>query len=179
MSNLEQGLPMIDTLIPHAERVASRLKARGQTIAVGESAAGGLITAALLAVPGASAYCRGGLVIYTRDALLALKAVDLERLASLQASTEAYACFEAQTLRTHFGTDWGLGETGAAGPTGNKYGDAAGHACLGVADALGGTWTRTIETGSSDRLANMQAFARAALELMSDTLDDAPPIVRC
>lgn len=173
---------MIEPLMQHAGRVAVELKARGQTIAVGESAAGGLITAALLAVPGASAYCRGGLVIYTRNALLSLKAVDLARLATMRASTEAYACFEAHTLRTHFETDWGLGETGAAGPTGNKYGDAAGHACvavagpgLGLATGAIGERSRTLETGSTDRLGNMQAFAAAALLLMAETLEGLPP----
>jgi nicotinamide-nucleotide amidase len=172
---------MIEPLMQHAGRVAVELKARGQTIAVGESAAGGLITAALLAVPGASAYCRGGLVIYTRNALLSLKAVDLARLATMRASTEAYACFEAHTLRTHFETDWGLGETGAAGPTGNKYGDAAGHACvavagpgLGLATGAIGERSRTLETGSTDRLGNMQAFAAAALLLMAETLEGLP-----
>ena len=173
---------MIEPLMQHAGRVAVQLKARGQTIAIGESAAGGLITASLLAVPGASAYCRGGLVIYTRNALLSLKAVDLDRLATMRASTEAYACFEAQTLRTHFETDWGLGETGAAGPTGNKYGDAAGHVCVAVAGpGLGpatgtiGERSRTLETGSTDRLGNMQAFAAAALLLLAETLEGLPP----
>lgn len=170
---------MIESLIAPAERAGALLKARAQTIAVGESAAGGLITAALLAVPGASAWCRGGLVIYTRHALLSLKAVDLERLASLRASTEPYARFEAETLRAHFGTDWGLGETGAAGPTGNSYGDAAGHACMAAVGPGGEAWSRTIATGSSDRLANMQAFARAALELLVETLDRTPTGTRC
>jgi PncC family amidohydrolase len=177
---------MIEPLLELSHRVAVQLKARRQTIAVGESAAGGLITAALLAVPGASAYCRGGLVIYTRNALLSLKAVDLAKLGSMRASTEAYARFEAQTLRAHFETDWGLGETGAAGPTGNKYGDAAGHVCVAVAgpgvaaahDAPAGTIgerSRTLETGSTDRLGNMQAFAAAALLLLAETLEGLPP----
>ena len=173
---------MIEPLLELSHRVAVQLKSRRQTIAVGESAAGGLITAALLAVPGASAYCRGGLVVYTRNALLSLKAVDLAKLDSMRASTEAYARFEARTLRAHFETDWGLGETGAAGPTGNKYGDAAGHACIAVAgpglDAPAGTIgerSRTLETGSTDRLGNMQAFAAAALLLMAETLEGLPP----
>lgn len=164
---------MIDDLMVHAERVAAQLKARRQTIAIAESAAGGLITASLLAVPGASAYCRGGLVIYTRDVLLALKAVNVEELRGIQASTEIYARFEAKTVRAHLDSDWGLGETGAAGPTGNRYGDAAGHACVAVSGGGigGGEWSRTIETGRNDRLANMKAFACAALELMAHTLE--------
>jgi len=170
---------MIESLKAPAERAGALLKSRDQTIAVGESAAGGLITAALLAVPGASAWCRGGLVIYTRHALLSLKAVDLDRLALLRASTEPYARFEAETLRAHFDTDWGLGETGAAGPTGNRYGDPAGHACVAAVGPGGETWSRTIATGSSDRLANMQAFARAALELLVETLERTPAGTRC
>ena len=115
-------------LLPLAEKAAALLKARNETIAVAESSAGGLITAALLAVPGASAYCRGGAVIYTRQALLALKDMNVEMLAGMRPSTEAYALFEAQAVRERFAADWGLGETGAAGPTGNRYGDSAGHA---------------------------------------------------
>jgi nicotinamide-nucleotide amidase len=174
---------MIEPLLEQAGRVAAQLKARGQTIAVGESAAGGLITAALLAVPGASAYCRGGLVVYTRNALVSLRSIDVAKLDTMRAATEAYARFEAQTLRSHFETDWGLGETGAAGPTGNKYGDPAGHVCVAVAGpGLGtspsevGERSRTIRTGSADRLGNMQAFAAAALLLMAETLEElAPP----
>ena len=54
-------------LVALAERVGERLKARGETIAIAESSAGGLISAALLAIPGASAYFVGGAVVYTRE----------------------------------------------------------------------------------------------------------------
>ena len=152
---------MNDPRLERAGLVAAQLKARGQTIAVGESSAEGLITAALLAVPGASAYCRGGLVVYTRNALVSLRSIDVAKLDTMRAATEAYARFEAQTLRSHFETDWGLGETGAAGPTGNKYGDAAGHVCLAVAGpGLGPTHgaiverSRPPETGSPHRPGN-------------------------
>ena len=155
-------------LLPLAEKAAALLKVRNETIAVAESSAGGLITAALLAVPGASAYCRGGAVIYTRQALLALKDMRVEMLAGMRPSTEAYALFEAQVVRERFAADWGLGETGAAGPTGNSYGDPAGHACFAVAGRV--ERTLTLETGSSDRVANMHAFAAAALELLVQSL---------
>jgi nicotinamide-nucleotide amidase len=74
----------------------------------------------------------------------------------------------AETVRNRLDADWGLAETGATGPTGNRYGDAAGHACLAVA----GRWkaSRVLETGSSDRMANMIAFANAALELLEEVL---------
>src|SRR5688572_4413847 len=60
------GTASMQTLIPLAEKIAARLQQRGETIAVSESSTGGLISAALLAVPGASAYFLGGAVVYTR-----------------------------------------------------------------------------------------------------------------
>jgi nicotinamide-nucleotide amidase len=151
-----------------AARVASLLKARRQTIAVAESAAGGLISAALLAVPGASAYFVGGGVIYTgvaRERLLGMSATDM---AAVRPATEAYARLLAERIRSHLGTTWGLAETGASGPTGNRYGDAPGHACI----ALSGPReiATTIETGSAEREPNMWRFARAALELLERAL---------
>jgi len=159
-------------LLPLAERAAALLKARNETIAVAESSAGGLITAALLAVPGASAYCRGGAVIYTRQALMALKDMRVEMLAGMRPSTEAYALFKARAVRERFAADWGLGETGAAGPTGNRYGDSAGHACFAVAGRV--ECAMTLETGSDDRVENMHAFAAAALEFLVQNLTRDP-----
>lgn len=155
-------------LIPHAEKVAALLKARGETIAVAESSAGGLINAALLAVPGASAYCLGGAVIYTRKALLGLRDMRADMVQGMTPSTEAYALFKARAIRERFGADWGLAETGAAGPTGNRYGDAAGHSCFAVAGRV--ERAATLETGSADRVANMHAFAAAALQLLAQSL---------
>jgi len=159
-------------LLPYAEKVAAVLKARNETIAVAESSAGGLITAALLAVPGASAYCRGGAVIYTRKALLGLRDVREEMLVGLTPSTEAYALLKARIIRERFLSDWGLGETGAAGPTGSRYGYPAGHACFAVAGRI--ERAITLETGSSDRTANMYAFAAAALEFLAECLASGP-----
>jgi len=151
-----------------AARVARRLIARGETIAVSESSAGGLISAALLAVPGASAYFLGGAVVYTGAARQALLGITPDDLVGMRPSTEPYAALLARTVRTKFAVSWGLAETGATGPTGNRYGDAAGHACLAIdGPALE---TRTIETGSPDRPANMRAFAAAALELLEAAL---------
>jgi len=158
----------MEKLLPHARHVAELLKERKQTIAVAESSAGGLISAALLAIPGASAYFRGGAVVYTRHVWHAMKNLDKDKLAQLQAATESYALFEARTIREHFGTDWGVGETGAAGPTGNRYGNPAGHTCIGVCG--GAEQALTVGTGSSDRLANMYAFAESALKLVAVAL---------
>src|SRR5829696_6655554 len=109
-----------------AARVAARLIERGETIAVAESSAGGLVSAALLAVPGASAYFLGGTVVYTRAAREALLAIPAEKLDGVRAASEPYAALLAEGARAKLGTVWGLGETGATGPTGNRYGDPAG-----------------------------------------------------
>ncbi|HET7342804.1 MAG TPA: CinA family protein [Methylomirabilota bacterium] len=151
-----------------AAAAAARLVARKETIAVAESSAGGLISAALLAVPGASAYFLGGAVVYTQAARRGLLGVGDEAVRGVRSSTEAYALVKARAIRERLGTTWGLSETGATGPTGNRYGDAAGHACL----AISGPVERavTLETGHGDREANMRAFARAALELLVQAL---------
>jgi PncC family amidohydrolase len=155
-------------LLPQAERIAARLKARRETVAVAESSTGGLVSAALLAVPGASAYFVGGAVVYTGAARRGLLDIGDAAMAGMRAATEPYALLVARTARERLGTDWAIAETGAAGPSGNRYGDAAGHSCI----ALAGPAERaiTLETGSADRLANMRAFARAALELFEKAL---------
>jgi nicotinamide-nucleotide amidase len=155
-------------LLPLAERIAARLKTRGETVAIAESSTGGLISAALLAVPGASAYFIAGSVIYTRYARAGLLAIPDPLPGGMRASTEPYAALLARTVRERCQADWGLGETGATGPTGNRYGDAAGHSCM----AIDGPTMRavTLETGSADRVANMRRFARHALELLEAAL---------
>jgi len=159
----------MEALVAVAELVAQRLVARKQTIAVAESSAGGLIAAALLAVPGASAYFLGGAVVYTRDARRVLMDIPDEAMNGIRSASEPYAELLARQIKTRFATDWGLSETGAAGPTGNRYGDAAGHACFAVAGPVSAVIT--LESGSSDRFANMQLFARSALELLLGKLD--------
>ena len=151
-----------------AASLGTLLKERKETIAVAESSAGGLISAALLAVPGASAYFLGGGVIYTRAARRALLRVEDESVTSIRSSTEAYALLKAQTIRELLGATWGLAETGAAGPTGNRYGDRAGHACLAVAGPV--ERAMTLETRHGDREQNMWAFAKAALALLETSL---------
>ena len=152
--------------------VATLLQARGETVAVAESAAGGLIAATLLAVPGASAYFVGGGVVYTRAARRELLRVTDDDLQGVRASTEAYALITARAIRERLGTTWGVAETGAAGPTGNRYGDAAGHACVAVAGPV--ERAVTVETRQADREANMWIFARAALDLLRAGLEARP-----
>ena len=158
-----------NTLTTMASSLGALLKERKETVGVSESSAGGLISAALLAVPGASAYFLGGGVIYTQAARRALLRVPDESVAGIRSSSEAYALLKARTIRQLLGTTWGLSETGATGPTGNRYGDAAGHACIAV---IGPSVERaiTLETGDADRERNMWAFTRAALALLEDAL---------
>jgi PncC family amidohydrolase len=157
---------------PIAEKIAALLIERKETIAIAESSTGGLIAAALLAVPGASAYFLGGAVVYTRAARAALLGITDADMANLRPSTEAYSLLISRRVRERHGATWGLGETGATGPTGNRYGDAAGHTCIAVA----GPSERaiTLETGSAGRLANMDAFAKRALELLYEALSPSP-----
>jgi nicotinamide-nucleotide amidase len=159
----------MQTVLPVAEELARRLKARRETIAVAESSAGGLIAAALLAVPGASAYFLGGAVVYTAQARQALVGISLEEMAGLRSSSEPYAQLLADTVRRQHAATWGLAETGAAGPSGNRYGDAAGHTCIAVSGP--GRRVLTLETASTDRLGNMRVFARTSLETLLQTLD--------
>ena len=158
----------MQTLIPIAARIADRLKTRQETIAVAESSSGGLISAALLAVPGASAYYLGGGVTYTGRALKQLLGVSREELTGMRSSSEPYAQFLAQSVRAKFRSSWGISETGAAGPSGNPYGDAPGHSCVAVAGPV--ERVLTLETARLDREANMRAFAKAALELLEREL---------
>lgn len=158
-------------LLPVAETIAQRLIARRETIAVAESSTGGLIAAALLAVPGASAYFLGGAVVYTKSARIALLGFGDVEMGSMRAATEAYALFIARCVRDRHGAIWGLGETGATGPTGNRYGDPAGHTCLAVAGPA--ERAMTLRTGSDERLSNMEAFATRALELLVEVVPAA------
>ena len=151
-----------------AEAIARRLVERKESVAVGESAAGGLISAALLGVAGASAYFKGGVVVYTGDGKQRLAGMTPEDLAAHRSATVPHTAMLARTIRERLGATWGLAETGAAGPTGNRYGDAAGHAALAVSGPI--ERTEVIETGQTDRRQNMAAFALAALRLLERAL---------
>src|ERR1700744_5359503 len=147
-----------------AAALGERLKAEGQTVAVAESSSGGLISAALLGVAGASKYYLGGAVVYTGKARMVLMDLPREAVAGMRSASEPYAMLLARTARERFGATWGVSETGAAGPTGNGYGDAAGPTSIAISGPTEAVIT--LETGESDRAANMEAFAAAALDLL-------------
>ena len=161
--------PGSSPLSMNAAAIAALLRERKETVGVSESSAGGLISAALLSIPGASAYFLGGGVIYTRASRAALLGITDADMTGLRASSEPYALLLARTARTRLGADWALAETGAAGPTGNRYGDPAGHTCIGVAGPL--ERAVTLRTGSADRQANMRAFGLRALELLAEAIE--------
>jgi len=158
----------MELLLPKAETIAALLRAKKHHIAIAESSTGGLVSSALLAVPGASDYFLGGAVVYTQKARLIFLGLGDADLAGMRPSTEAYALLAARRVRERFAVDWGIAETGATGPTGNRYGDAPGHSCIAVAGAV--ERAITVETGQSDRVANMRAFAAAALDLLARVL---------
>jgi nicotinamide-nucleotide amidase len=158
-------------LLPLAQTIAQRLIARRETIVIAESSTGGLISAALLAVPGASAYFLGGAVIYTKSARAALLGIGNADMEGFRPASEAYALLLARRVRDRHRAIWGLGETGATGPTGNRYGDPAGHTCIAVAGSA--ERAATLRTGSADRLSNMDAFAKRGLELLVEVIPAA------
>lgn len=151
-----------------ALRIAALLTRRKETVGVVESSAGGLINAALVAVPGASAYYLGGCIVYTEASRTGLLSITREEMKGMRSASEPYAALAARRVREKLGATWGLCETGASGPTGNRYGDAAGHACVAVSGPL--EKVITLETRSSDREANMRLFAQRALELLESCL---------
>src|SRR5690348_174719 len=163
----------MQNLLPVADRLGVALKERRETIGIAESSTGGLISAALLAVPGASAYFLGGAIVYTRESRRTLLDIPDSAFAGIRGVTEQLAQVLARGTLRRFATTWSLAEVGAAGPTGNRYGDAAGHSCIAIAGPV--ERAITVETGSSDRVANMRTFAAAALELLSQNLAASAP----
>jgi nicotinamide-nucleotide amidase len=154
-------------LIEPAHRVAALLRARGDTVAVAEGSAGGLVSAALLSVPGASAYYLGGVVVYTAAAYRAWMKGAVEAPAGMRGATEGFAAHLAAAAAVRLGATWGVGEAGAAGPP-NPYGDPAGHCWVAVAGPASST--RHLLTGVEGRDENMVLFAAAALELLAETV---------
>ncbi len=159
----------MEKLIPIAAKIGAMLKERRETVAIAESSTGGLISAALLSVAGASAYFIGGSVVYTLKARRAMLDVPDAAFANIKSVTEEGALILARAAKERLGVTWSVSEIGASGPTGNRYGDPPGHSCIAIA----GPHERslTVETGSADRIANMRAFGAAALNLLLQALE--------
>jgi PncC family amidohydrolase len=158
-----------DELVDLGGRVGQRLVERGETVGVAEGSCGGLVSAALLAVPGASAYYRGGAVVYTGHAVRGLIArAGVEPPDPMRGASEPFAAYLAESISVSLGSTWGVGEGGATGPSGNPYGDPPGHCWVAVFGPR--SMTRHVLTDDDDRGANMTAFAVAALELLGEAL---------
>lgn len=154
----------MNDLIELTSQIALILKKNKQTVSVIESSSGGLISSALLSQEGASAYYMGGQVIYTLQSIRAITDLRIRDLKekNIRSSSEPFALLISQKSCDLYKSDWAIGESGAAGPTGNGYGDPPGYSCFAVAGKK--EKTSHILTNSSVRVENMQAFAKASLE---------------
>jgi len=159
-------------LLAAGRRAGDALVRRAHTVAVAEGSCGGLVSAALLAVPGASAYYRGGAVIYTAAAVRSLLGTAVPRPEPLRGASEPFARWLAEEVAADLGTTWGVGEGGATGPSGNPYGDPAGHCWMAVHGPS--PRTRHLLTGDDRRTENMVAFATAALTLLAEQVEATP-----
>ncbi len=149
--------------------IGHRLVAAGQTVSVAESSTGGLISANLLSVAGASQFFMGGSVVYTLASRRAYLDLDRERLKDLKPLTEAMVLEFAASARVKLNATWGIAELGAAGPAGTPYGHGPGVSVIGIVGPKSDSCT--VETDSSDRIENMRAFTKAGLKLLAKVLD--------
>ena len=158
-------------LLPVAAEIAELLTKRGETLALSESSMGGLVSASFVAQPGASAFYLGSTVIYTRGAAKALYGLEGAPGPDLKPLTEPYVAAMAERVRDRLRATWALAEMGASGPSGSPYGPPPGTAVIAIAGPAPAAIT--VSTGSADRVANMRAFAEAALRQFMDVLTKA------
>lgn len=154
-----------------AQEIASLLTDRGETISVAEATTGGLISAALLWVAGASRYYVGGGVVYTLKSRTGLAGVPAEEYANYRGTTPELLASLAGSMRQRLGTTWCIAESGLAGPTGGRAGAPAGRTTIGVAGPV--SRTTVIETGISDRGENMVEFTTHSLRFLRDAIREA------
>ena len=162
-------MPISEELTELANRVGARLKERGETVAVAENSAGGLVSAALLAVPGASAYFVGGAVpLLPPCRRRRFWACRIARRPNRARRPSRTRWMLANTIRERLSTTWGLAETGTR-PVRPAIATAMPRATP--------AWPRgpseratTLKTGSGNRAANMDALACAGLRLFLEAL---------
>ena len=166
-------MELLRDLHPQAVRIADALRERGEKIAVADGATGGLIAAVLLTVPGALKFYVGGGIVYSFKARDVLFDLPREAYEGMRSVTEEYAMLQARAIRDQMGADWGIAESGSAGSSKHPMGVASGRSVAAVTGP-GIERLATVETESDDRIANMEAFTRNALDLLERTLQDAP-----
>ena len=161
---------MLDQTHKQALRIAQLLRERGEKVAVADGATGGLVAASLLTVPGALDFFVGGGVVYSFRARDVLFDLPRDAYAGMRGASEDYALLQARAIRDNFGAQWGLAESGSVGGSSHPSGAPAGRSCAAVVGPDGFEFVRVTETGSDERIANMEAFTRAALQTLEDAL---------
>ncbi len=163
-------MSLLAELHPQALRIAGLLRERGEKIAVADGATGGLIAASLLTVPGALEFFVGGGVVYSFRARDVLFAQPREAYKGMRGASEDYALLQARSIRDNFQAEWGIAESGSVGGSSHPSGAPAGRSCAAIVGPDGLEVTRITETQSDERIANMEAFTRAALQLLEESL---------
>ncbi len=149
------------------EEIAELLSGRGETVAVAESTTGGLVSAALLSVAGASRYYAGGGVVYTLKSRTELAGVPAEQYENYRGTTRDMLASLAESMRERLGATWCVAESGLAGPAGGRKAPA-GRTLVSVVGSV--TAGEMLETGSADREENMSAFTTFALRTLRDAI---------
>ena len=161
---------MLEQTHQQALRIADLLRRRGEKVAVADGATGGLVAASLLTVPGALDFFVGGGVVYSFRARDVLFDLPRDAYAGMRGASEDYALLQARAIRDNFGAQGGLAESGSVGGSNHPSGAPAGRSCAAVVGPDGFEFVRVTETGGDERIANMEAFARAALQTLEDAL---------
>jgi len=154
-----------------ANDIAERLIARGETVAVAEATAGGLVSAALLSVAGASKFYKGGGVVYTLASRTALAGADAKQYENYRGTTPEMLASLTESMRRRLDATWCIAESGLAGPTGGRFGATVGKVTIGVAGPV--SRVEVFQTGLSDRIENMVEFATRSLRYLSDAIREA------
>ncbi len=151
-------------VFPDSAMAGELLRSRGWTVAVAESCTGGLLGAALTAVPGSSAYVLGGVIAYDNAVKTGVLNVDTTLLAQHGAVSEEVASAMARGARQLLGADVGVGITGVGGPGAEEGGKPAGLVYVAVAGPTGERAVRLDE--DRGREGNRAAAVAAALRIL-------------
>ena len=154
-----------------AARVLETLAGRGETLATAESLTGGLLSARLTDVPGASRSFVGGVVSYATRVKVSLLGVPPEVVQEHGVVSEECALAMARGVRDGLDATWGLATTGVAGPD-QQEGRAVGTVWVAIAGPAGAT-ARLLALGG-DRAAIRQTSCDAVLELLAQELGSEP-----
>lgn len=147
---------------------------RGRTVAVAESCTGGLVGGALTAVPGSSAYFRGGILAYANEAKTALLGVTPAVLESDGAVSEACVRLMAAGCRERLGADLAVAVSGVSGPDGGTDDKPVGTTWIGLATPAG------VFAGGyrfpGDRARNRLLAVAAAVDALRRVLEDGDDV---